>query len=197
MMSIRYEDRLDGISNYIPWKVRITAVLKQWKIWSFASIVMVKPTNKDALEEQEALEARAQRVILDRVKDHLIPHLAEKKTAYDMWDVLKQLFEPKNKNRKMALKEKLHNVKMTQGEGVTSYLNRMAQVKDELTTVGETISDSEMVRIALKGFTKRWDVFVKCIVGREKLPNWSRLWDFTQEEIREGALGGQVSEEME
>ena len=34
-----------------------------------------------------------------------------------------------------------------------------------------------MVRIALKGFTKRWDVFVKCIVGREKLPEWSRLWD--------------------
>ena len=77
----------------------------------------------------------------------------------------------------MALKDKLHNVEMNQGEGVTSYLARMAQVKDELTMVGKTISDSEMVRIALKGFTKRWEVFVKCIVGREKLPNWSRLWD--------------------
>ena len=55
-----------------------------------------------------------------------------------------------------------------------------------------------MVRIALKGFTKRWEVFVKCIVNREKLPNYSRLWDdFTQEEIREGALGGQVNEEVE
>jgi hypothetical protein len=26
---------------------------------------------------------------------------------------------------------------------------------------------------------------VKCVVGRENLPDWSRLWDdFTQEEIR-------------
>ena len=74
----------------------------------------------------------------------------------------------------------------------------MDQVKYELITVGETILDLEMVRIALKGFTKRWDVFVKCIVGREKLPERSRLWDdFTQEEIQEGALGGKVSEEME
>ena len=88
MMSIRYEDRLDGISNYIPWKVRITTVLKEWKIWSFASTVMTKPTNKDALEEHEALEAKAQRVILDGVKDHLIPHLTEKKNVNDMWDVL-------------------------------------------------------------------------------------------------------------
>jgi hypothetical protein len=44
------------------------------------------------------------------------------------------------------------------------------------------------VRIALKGFTKEWEVFVKCVVGREHLPDYSRLWDdFTQEEIQEGS----------
>ena len=85
MMSIRYEDRLDGISNYLPWKVGITVVLKEWKIWNFANTKMTKPTAKDELDEFEALEARAQRVILDGVKDHLIPDLEEKKTAKDMW----------------------------------------------------------------------------------------------------------------
>jgi hypothetical protein len=45
-----------------------------------------------------------------------------------------------------------------------------------------------LVRIALKGFPKEWEVFVKCVVGREHLPDWSTLWDdFTQEEIREGS----------
>jgi hypothetical protein len=63
--------------------------------------------------------------------------------------------------------------------------------------VGEVISDSELVRIALKGFTKDWEVFVKCIVGREKLLDWSRLWhDFTHEEIRvNGEKGGQGVDE--
>jgi hypothetical protein len=58
-------------------------------------------------------------------------------------------------------------------------------VKDELEVVGEIIPDSELVRITLKSFTKlEWDIFTKCVVGREKLPDWSRLWDdFTQEEI--------------
>ena len=77
---------MDGISNYIPWNVRITVVLKEWKIWSLANSKMTKPTYRDELEEFEALEARAQRVILDGVKDHPIPHLAKKKTAKDMWD---------------------------------------------------------------------------------------------------------------
>ena len=101
-----------------------------------------------------------------------------------MWDTLNQLCEAKNENRKMALKNKLHNVKMNKDEGVASYLTRVAQVKDELAIVGDIIPDSELVRIALKGFTKKWEVFVKCIVGREKLPHWSRLWDdFTRKEI--------------
>ena len=155
MMSIRYEDRLDDISNYIHWEVRITVVLKEWKIWNFANTKMTKHTDKHNLEEHESLEAKAQREILDEVKDHLIPHLAEKKIANDMWDDLKQLFEAKNDNRKIALKDKLHNVKMTQGESVTSYLTRVAQVKDELEIVGETISDSELFSIAQKGFTKK------------------------------------------
>ena len=63
-------------------------MLKEWKIWSYANTKMTKPTNQDALDEFESHEARSQRVILDGVKDHLIPHLAEKKTAKDMWDTL-------------------------------------------------------------------------------------------------------------
>jgi hypothetical protein len=62
----------------------------------------------------------------------------------------------------------------------------VAQVKYELTVVGEVTLYFELLRIALNGFTKYWEVFVKCVVGREHLLYWSRLWDdFTQEEIRE------------
>jgi hypothetical protein len=42
-------------------------------------------------------------------------------------------------------------------------------VKDELAVVGEVIPDLELVQIALKSFTKEWEVFVKCVVRREKL----------------------------
>jgi hypothetical protein len=72
-------------------------------------------------------------------------------------------------------------------EACIFYLDLYTQVKDELVAVGEIISEVELGRIALKGFTKEWDVFVKCVVGRENFPDWSRLWDdFTQEEIQDG-----------
>jgi hypothetical protein len=160
---IRFEDRLDDISNYLQWKVRMSVVLKENKIWNYVSSVVVAPTTYPvALDLHEVNEAKAQRIILDGVKDPLIPHLCKKKTTYEMWETLKNLFEAKNANRKMALKDKLHDSNMAKGEDVASYLTWLAQVKDELAVVGEIISEVELGRIALKDFTKEWDVFVKC-----------------------------------
>ena len=57
------------------------------------------------------------------------------------------------------------------------YLTRLTQIKDDLGAVGSKTKDEELVRIALDGFSKPWDTFVKGVVARQKLPNWQRLWD--------------------
>lgn len=85
----------------------------------------------------------------------------------------------------MTLKSKLIDIKMRKDDSMVPYLTRVTQIKYELGIVGEFILDTELVWTTLKHFTKEWEVFVKCIVGRDKLIDWSRLWDdFTQEEIR-------------
>jgi hypothetical protein len=182
---IRFEDHLDGILNYLQWKVRMSVVLKENKIWNYVSSIIVDPTTDPvALDLHEVKEAKSQRIIMDGVKDHLSPHLDEKKTTQEMWDALQNLFEVKNENQKMALKDKLHDTKMGKGESVSSYLIWVYQVKDDLDTIGEVVIDSELVTISLKGFTKDWEFFVKCVVGHENIANWSRFWeDFTPEEI--------------
>jgi hypothetical protein len=48
------------------------------------------------------------------------------------------------------------------------------------------VDDSELVSTTLKGFTKEWTSFIKGVVLRENLHEWSRLWDdFDQEELRD------------
>jgi hypothetical protein len=134
---------LEGISNYLQWKVRITSVLKENKLWLFANtIVPVPALDPIDLGVHEVKETKTQRIILDGVKDHLIPHLAKKNTTKEMWDPLKSLYEAKNENRKMALQDKLHSTRMAKGESVASYLTQVAQVKDELAVVREVIPDS-------------------------------------------------------
>jgi hypothetical protein len=50
------------------------------------------------------------------------------------------------------------------------------RIKEDLIAVGETVSDKEVIRSALKGLPKEWDPFVSGMMAREKLPTWDRLW---------------------
>ena len=50
---------------------------------------------------------------LDEVKDHLIMHLSGKYIVWEMMEALKDLFQSKNENHKMLLREKLRDTKMT------------------------------------------------------------------------------------
>ena len=89
------------------------------------------------------------------------------------------------------MREKLRSTKMTKTNTVASYLTKITQVRDELAAVGKIVQGTELVRIALGGFPKKWEVFVDGIVARENLPSRERLWDdFIQEEIRRGSKNG-------
>jgi hypothetical protein len=61
---------------------------------------------------------------------------------------------------------------MGKGESVSSYLTKLRKVKNEPTTVGETVDGTELVRIVVNGFSKSWVVFVRGIIARENTPDW-------------------------
>jgi hypothetical protein len=50
--------------------------------------------------------------------------------------------------------KQLRGTKMAKGEGVIPYLTGITHIRDELAAVGENIEDTELVYIALDGFTK-------------------------------------------
>ena len=64
---------------------------------------------------------------------------------------------------------------MARGESVTSYHSRVSQVRDELAVVGEMVESAKLIRVALNGFSKSWESFVRGIVAKENMPNWKRL----------------------
>ena len=67
-------------------------------------------------DEAKALHMKklvmVERIIADSIKDHLIPQVSSLKTPKSMFDALTKLFEVKNINRKMTLRNQLKNVKI-------------------------------------------------------------------------------------
>jgi hypothetical protein len=162
---LRDQDRLDGASNFGVWKARLSLLLEENGIKDYVTSVVAVPTDATQLATYKKNDAKARRIILDGVKDHIVPHIAELDTAKKKWDAILNLYQNATTNRKMILREKLKNTRMNQGEDVTSYLTRPKLVKDELAVVGDSPSDDELVRIALNGFTKQWGVFVQVVSG--------------------------------
>lgn len=88
---LRVEDRLDGGGNWTPWKARIVLLL-ECELWELVSQAVTLHTDSILLAEFKKKNVRAKRIILDSVKDHIIPHVVGKDFAFQMWESLGNLY---------------------------------------------------------------------------------------------------------
>jgi hypothetical protein len=80
-------------------------------------------------------KVKAKQMIMDVVKDHLIPHISKKKIAKEMFDALVGLYQSENINKKMILQNKLRSIEMIRSDTITSYLMKVMQIRDQLAAV--------------------------------------------------------------
>jgi hypothetical protein len=83
---LRFEDRLKGASNFSPWRQGIGLMLEEKGLWEFAEGTIVLPADPTQQPTHLMRDVKARRIIIDGVKDHIIPHLFGKKIAKDMWE---------------------------------------------------------------------------------------------------------------
>jgi len=69
------------------------------------------------------------------------------------------MFKVNNENEILFLKNKLKDIEMDKGESIQSYLMRITQIKSDLLSIGEIISDNYLTIISLGGLLRPWDVF--------------------------------------
>jgi hypothetical protein len=102
-----------------------------------------------------------------------------------MYEVLKEMFESDNTLKDLTLKSQLQSTKRKKGESVPLLFMKLSDIKEQLETIGEIMSDREIVLTALHNIPKSWEPFIQSISGREDLTTFDRLWtDCTQEKIR-------------
>ena len=80
--SLRVEDQLDGPSNFSAWKARVVLFLKESELWDIvdntvANLITI-PSDATTKAAYEKKNIKAQRILLDAIKDHIIPHISGK-----------------------------------------------------------------------------------------------------------------------
>lgn len=104
---LRLEYALDGSSNYISWKDHMEAVLEDNDLKDFIDQEVPKRTDATQLAEWKKCVAKARRILLEGVRDHIVSSLHGKETSFAMWKTLKDLYQNSSDQRKLALKDKL------------------------------------------------------------------------------------------
>jgi hypothetical protein len=68
-------------------------LMEEVDLWEHVEKVVPELVDPMKLVAHHKKEAKAKRIILDLVKDHFIPHIAEKMTGKDMFEALVGLFQ--------------------------------------------------------------------------------------------------------
>ena len=81
---LRDQDRLEGLSNFLVWKARILIVLEAYDLRDHAEQTLATPTDANLLQKHREATGHAKQLIMDSIKDHIVPHIAEKRATNKM-----------------------------------------------------------------------------------------------------------------
>ena len=76
--STKLEDRLEGIENFRAWKYRIGLILQENDLYKYVKEEVTEPEEAKSKEKHIKDMIRAQRIIVDSIKDHLISQVSSK-----------------------------------------------------------------------------------------------------------------------
>lgn len=192
------EDRLEGATNFVSWKFRTMLALKEHELNTLVEKALPMPDEEDEKLLWTRNNNKAMKLLVDGVKDHIVPIISKLDTTYLMFSTLENMFEINNTSRVFALKQQLHHIKMNQSETITSYFMRITELRNQLSTIGHTFDSKELTMLALNGLPTSWESFIQGISARSKLPKFDRLkTDCIQEESKLTTRGAGINSQNE
>ena len=81
-----------------------------------------EPQNVAIMEKFKDNDINAMSIIVDSIKDHLIPYISHLNSSKKMYNALTNLFSVRNIGQVMSLKNELRDMKMNDDDNITSYL---------------------------------------------------------------------------
>lgn len=97
-----------GIANFLAWKKRIDLLLKENEILDYVKGSVIVPTKEQtqALTKYNKDETSTQRILIESIKDPLIPYVFKLETSKEIYDKLVELFSISTNGEVISLHKK-------------------------------------------------------------------------------------------
>ena len=117
-------------------------ILEEHDLEGYIKEEVQEPKGDEAKEKNKKDMVKSKRIIVDSIKDHLIPQVSSRKTPKEMFDALSSLFEGNNINKRMTLRNQLKGVKIQKEETIQSYFTSVSQIKEQLDVIGDMVEET-------------------------------------------------------
>lgn len=166
--------RLKDEKDWVLWKFQVTILLKFHEAYSYAT-GEIKPPCVSAKEEEktkfEKGDIKAQRAIMTTIDREPLMHIVNCKTAAEMWEKLKSVFEKKSETSVHFLQQRFFSYEKEPNDNIAMYISKLQEIVQQLADQGENISEKMVI--------------TKILMSLPQLLNHFRsAWDATAEEKR-------------
>lgn len=163
MASMKSENKLEGTTNFRAQKIRFDLILASEYLLEIVQGKIIEPIDEVGKKKYNKYDLTAMSIIVDFIKDHLIPYISKLDTSKKMYDALIGLYTIKNIEQVMTLRNEFRDFRMTKNNTIASYFVRISQLREHLQAIEEIVFDKEIVISTLNRLPQSWDSFASCI----------------------------------
>ncbi|UYV83405.1 hypothetical protein LAZ67_23000904, partial [Cordylochernes scorpioides] len=170
-------------NNYTTWSMKMEAILDSKDLFEDVIVNDEPDFTKNKLEYDiwKKKNREAYSLIILSLSDDLTIIFRGDKRAKRIWYDIKKRFEGSLENKRIDLMLDLARLKLNPNENVNMYIVRAQKLAQEITQLGKTVTERELVRYIVEGLTPNFDTITAALsINREiSLPDLRQtLLDF-------------------
>jgi len=130
MSFCKESNKLVGAANFLAWKKMTNLNLIENEVMDHIKGLINQPLKEDNRAHARSMkgEVRAQMILIESIKDSLIPYLSKLETAKAIYDKLVELFSINTAGEVISLRQELYKLKISKEDGRASYFMGILEI---------------------------------------------------------------------
>ena len=143
MSFCKESNKLVGASNYLALKKMTNLNLIENEVMEHVKGSITKPGKEYAQAPAKYMkrEVRAQRILIESIKDPLISYVSKLETSKEIYDKLVELYSISIVEEVISLRQELYTLKISREDRIASYFMSISEIQGLLQDLGEVMSN--------------------------------------------------------
>src|SRR5277367_3060424 len=170
-----YRIELLGSNNWMPWKRRMLAILRDLNLEDYIEKESTSPVAKEPgkptdvekglIKAWKTGDAKARTRIELAIGDAEMIHISGANTAKEMWEQLKTVKDSRGRLGVLATRRALYRATAADDFEMVNHISNLRKLQLELHLMGSIISDKDFVMILITSLPEAWDNYTSAYLG--------------------------------